>query len=106
MGRSRISSWSTGGAGSSRLALAAAHDLGLHDLPIVALAKERETAIGENLVDRVYLPGQKNPIPLASSTTSLFFLLARLRDEAHRFSRPRADACRQEDGASVRPSTM
>jgi excinuclease ABC subunit C len=33
----------------------------------------------------VYLPGQKNPIPLRSSTTSLF-LLARLRDEAHRFS--------------------
>jgi excinuclease ABC subunit C len=37
------------------------------------------------LTDRVYLPGQKNPIPLKSSTTSLF-LLARLRDEAHRFS--------------------
>ena len=37
------------------------------------------------LVDRVYLPGQKNPIPLKSSTTSLY-LLARLRDEAHRFS--------------------
>ena len=39
----------------------------------------------EKLLDRVYLPGQKNPIPLRSSTTSLF-LLARLRDEAHRFS--------------------
>jgi excinuclease ABC subunit C len=74
-----------GGRGQLAVALAAAHDLGLHDLPIVALAKERESALGENLVDRVYLPGQKNPIPLKSTTTSLF-LLARLRDEAHRFS--------------------
>jgi excinuclease ABC subunit C len=74
-----------GGRGQLAVALAAAHDLGLHDLCIVALAKERENALGENLVDRVYLPGQKNPIPLKSNTTSLF-LLARLRDEAHRFS--------------------
>jgi excinuclease ABC subunit C len=74
-----------GGRGQLGVALAAAHDLGLHDLPIVGLAKERENVMGETLVDRVYLPGQKNPIPLKSSTTSLF-LLARLRDEAHRFS--------------------
>jgi excinuclease ABC subunit C len=74
-----------GGRGQLAVALAAAHDLGLHDLPIVALAKERENLLGETLLDRVYLPGQKNPIPLKSSTTSLF-LLARLRDEAHRFS--------------------
>ena len=74
-----------GGRGQLAVAMAAAHDLGLHDLPIVGLAKERENVAGEMLVDRVYLPGQKNPIPLKSSTTSLF-LLARLRDEAHRFS--------------------
>jgi excinuclease ABC subunit C len=74
-----------GGRGQLAVAQAAASDLGLHDLPIVALAKERETTSGEKLVDRVYLPGQKNPLPLKSSTTSLF-LLARLRDEAHRFS--------------------
>jgi excinuclease ABC subunit C len=74
-----------GGRGQLAVALTAAHDLGLHDLPIVGLAKERENAAGETLVDRVYLPGQKNPIPLKSSTTSLF-LLARLRDEAHRAS--------------------
>jgi excinuclease ABC subunit C len=84
-----------GGRGQLAVALAAAHDLGLHDLPIVALAKEREVSSGdenesaepetEKLSDRVYLPGQKNPIALKSTTTSLF-LLARLRDEAHRFS--------------------
>ena len=74
-----------GGRGQLAVALAAAHDLGLHDLPIVGLAKERENVTGETMVDRVYLPGQKNPIPVRSNTTSLF-LLMRLRDEAHRFS--------------------
>jgi excinuclease ABC subunit C len=57
----------------------------LHDLPIVGLAKEKENVLGEKLVDRVYLPGQKNPIPLRPNTPELF-LLARARDEAHRFS--------------------
>jgi excinuclease ABC subunit C len=74
-----------GGRGQLAVALAAARDLGLHALPIVGLAKERENARGEELVDRVYLPGQKNPVPLRSTSTALFFL-ARLRDEAHRFS--------------------
>lgn len=74
-----------GGRGQLAVALAAARDLGLHDLPIVALAKEKENALGDTLVDRVYLPGQKNPIPLKSHSASMFFL-ARLRDEAHRFS--------------------
>ncbi|MGD0527018.1 MAG: excinuclease ABC subunit UvrC, partial [Polyangiaceae bacterium] len=58
-----------GGRGQLAVAQAAAHDLGLHDLAIVALAKERENLAGDTLVDRVYLPGQKNPIPLRSSTT-------------------------------------
>ncbi len=74
-----------GGRGQLGVALTAARDLGLHDLPIVALAKEKENILGDTLVDRVYLPGQKNPIPLRSHSSSLFFL-ARLRDEAHRFS--------------------
>jgi excinuclease ABC subunit C len=74
-----------GGRGQLAVALAAARDLGLHEMPIVALAKEKENVLGETLVDRVYIPGQKNPIPLKSHSASLFFL-ARLRDEAHRFS--------------------
>ena len=103
-----------GGRGQLAVALAAAHDLGLHELPIVG-AREgaRRTSPGgrggrrsegpEKLVDRVYLPGQKNPIPLKSTTTSLF-LLARLRDEAHRFSN-RARMRLGKRGASTRPST-
>ncbi|XXY15914.1 excinuclease ABC subunit UvrC [Sorangium sp. So ce216] len=74
-----------GGRGQLQVALSAARDLGLHDLPIVGLAKERETQAGEKLVDRVYLPGQKNGIPLRSTSSALFFL-ARARDEAHRFA--------------------
>jgi excinuclease ABC subunit C len=74
-----------GGRGQLGVALSAARDLGLHDLPIVGLAKERETAKGDKMVDRVYLPGQKNGIPLRSNSPALFFL-ARARDEAHRFA--------------------
>jgi excinuclease ABC subunit C len=59
--------------------------LGLHTLPLVGLAKERETVHGDKLVDRVYLPGQKNPIPLKPNSPELF-ILARARDEAHRFA--------------------
>ena len=67
------------------MALSAARDLGLHGLPIVGLAKERENVTGEKVVERVYLPGQKNGIPLRPGSTALFFL-ARIRDEAHRFA--------------------
>jgi excinuclease ABC subunit C len=51
----------------------------------VGLAKERETVVGDKMVDRVYLPGQKNPIPLRPNTPELF-TLALARDEAHRFA--------------------
>jgi excinuclease ABC subunit C len=39
----------------------------------------------ERSPERVFLPGQKNPIILRQNTGELF-LLARLRDEAHRFA--------------------
>lgn len=74
-----------GGRGQLAVAIAAAHDLGLFNLPLAGLAKERETAAGGKLTDRVYLPGQKNPIPLRPNSPELF-LLARARDEAHRFA--------------------
>jgi excinuclease ABC subunit C len=73
-----------GGRGQLAMALAAARELGLHDLPIVALAKEREDVSGQTLTDRVYLPGQKNGISVRPN--SALVILARLRDEAHRYS--------------------
>lgn len=86
-----------GGRGQLNVALAAARDLGLHDLAIVGLAKERETASGDKVVDRIYVPGQKNGINLRGSSSALFFL-ARARDEAHRF----ANHIRKKLGASRR----
>ncbi len=74
-----------GGRGQLAVALSAARDLGLHELPIVGLAKERENRAGEKMVDRVYLPNQKNGIELRATSSALFFL-ARARDEAHRFA--------------------
>jgi excinuclease ABC subunit C len=84
-----------GGRGQLGVALAAASDLGLHELKIVALAKEREWQPSESedgvesdqskILDRVYLPGQKNPILLRPNSNELF-VLARARDEAHRFA--------------------
>jgi excinuclease ABC subunit C len=74
-----------GGRGQLAVALAAAHDLGLRDLSIVGLAKEKENVQGEKLIDRVYLPGQKNPLGLKPNAPELFWL-ARARDEAHRFA--------------------
>ncbi|HNS98373.1 MAG TPA: excinuclease ABC subunit UvrC [Polyangiaceae bacterium] len=85
-----------GGRGQLNVALAAARDLELHDLPIVGLAKERETVTGETETDRVYLPGQKNGITIRPHTALVW--LARLRDEAHRF----ANSVRERKGKASR----
>jgi excinuclease ABC subunit C len=74
-----------GGRGQLAVALAAAADLGLRELSIVGLAKEKENTQGEKLIDRVYVPGQKNPVGLKPNAPELFWL-ARARDEAHRFA--------------------
>lgn len=74
-----------GGRGQLSIALAVLRELGITGLPVCALAKERQTAGGDKLVDRVYLPGRKNPIPIDRHQAALV-LLARARDEAHRFA--------------------
>lgn len=91
-GRNQESGWELpdllvvdGGRGQLRVAEQALLDLGVSDLPIAALAKEKSNALGEKLVDRVYLPGQKNPIELRVNHAALG-LLALARDEAHRSS--------------------
>jgi excinuclease ABC subunit C len=50
--------------------------LGLHDLPVIGLAKERE---------EIYRPGISTPLLLDHNTGALR-LLQRIRDEAHRFA--------------------
>ncbi len=73
-----------GGKGQLEMALAALRELGIEDLPVAGLAKERVTSFGEKMDERVYLPGQKNPVPLRSSPA--LAMLALGRDEAHRAS--------------------
>jgi len=78
-----------GGKGQLGMATAALGDLGIEldrdDAPdVISLAKERELAAGD-APDRVYRRGVKEPIALRPNTAELF-LLARLRDEAHRFA--------------------
>jgi excinuclease ABC subunit C len=90
-----------GGRGQLGVALAAARDLGLHQLKIVGLAKEKENVAGDKLIDRVYLPGQKNPVGLRPNAPELF-ILARARDEAHRFAnRSRSKAGKRRRLAST-----
>ncbi len=78
-----------GGKGQLGMALAALADLGISldrddAMDVISLAKERELAAGD-APDRVYRRGVKDPIALRANTAELF-LLARLRDEAHRFA--------------------
>lgn len=79
-----------GGKGQLSTALAALRDVGLEitaekGFDVIGLAKERDDADGEAQPDRVYLRGVKDPVKLRPSSTELF-LLARIRDEAHRFA--------------------
>jgi len=74
-----------GGRGQLGVAVAALEELGLRDLAVCGLAKERESLTGEKVVDRVYLPGRKNAVPIDRHQAALV-LLARARDEAHRFA--------------------
>jgi excinuclease ABC subunit C len=78
-----------GGIGQLGAARAVLAELGIPNLEVVALAKERverdatATEIRRR-PERVFLPGRKNPVVLKPNSTALF-LLQRVRDEAHRF---------------------
>ena len=65
-----------GGRGQVSAAKEVLDELGLHDLPVAGLAKERE---------ELFLPGQSEPILLAPTSQALY-LVQRIRDEAHRFA--------------------
>lgn len=58
------------------------------EVPLISLAKERETDRGEagrGLYEKIYIPGRKNPLFL-SRFPDILHLLQRLRDETHRFA--------------------
>jgi excinuclease ABC subunit C len=65
-----------GGKGQLSAACRELQRLGLHDLPVIGLAKERE---------EIYRPGRALPLQLPMDSGALR-LLQRIRDEAHRFA--------------------
>ncbi len=65
-----------GGKGQVSAAAEVLAELGLDDLPLAGLAKERE---------ELFLPGRSEPI-LLPPTSQALYLVQRLRDEAHRFA--------------------
>jgi len=73
-----------GGKGQLGVAVRAVEDIGVTNLEIASVAKPRITATGEEEGDRVFRPGQKNAIPVRSSSALSLLLLA--RDETHRAS--------------------
>lgn len=80
-----------GGKGQLASAQAAMRDLGVTGVDLVALAKSRELDGGSGesqpnrSPERVFLVNRKDPIVLPQNSAELF-LLARIRDEAHRFA--------------------
>jgi excinuclease ABC subunit C len=79
-----------GGPGQLSATRAVLEDVGLGELAVIGLAKERvardPTAREvQRRPERVFLPGRKNPLILRANSTALF-LLQRARDEAHRFA--------------------
>jgi excinuclease ABC subunit C len=65
-----------GGKGQLAEGVGALSDAGLLQIPIAALAKERE---------ELFVPGRPDPIVLPARSQGLF-LVQRIRDEAHRFA--------------------
>jgi excinuclease ABC subunit C len=74
-----------GGKGQLEIALAVLRELEITELPVCGLAKEKASAAGQKRPERVFLPGQKNAIPLRERSATLHFL-GTVRDEAHRTS--------------------
>jgi excinuclease ABC subunit C len=69
-----------GGQGQLQAARAAFGEAGASPPALAAIAKIRR----EGDIDRVFVPGRKNPVDLKAGSAGLL-LLARLRDEAHRY---------------------
>jgi excinuclease ABC subunit C len=65
-----------GGKGQLGMAVRELRALGLHDLPVIGLAKQRE---------EIFIPGTSEPVRLSHDRGALK-LLQRIRDEAHRFA--------------------
>jgi len=79
-----------GGKGQLGVASAVLGEIGITELDLVSLAKDRVASDVQSpeirhSEERVFLPNRKNPVVLPRNSTALF-LLQRVRDEAHRFA--------------------
>jgi excinuclease ABC subunit C len=79
-----------GGKGQLGVASAVLAELGVTELDLASIAKDRVASDvrSEEIrhsEERVFLPNRKNPVVLPRNSTALF-LLQRIRDEAHRFA--------------------
>jgi len=71
-----------GGAGQLAVAREVLADVGLEDIPLVAVAKGPERDAGR---EHVHMPGRPQPFMMDPRDPVLYFV-QRLRDEAHRFA--------------------
>jgi excinuclease ABC subunit C len=72
------------------MALTALAEVGVTDIDAIGLAKDRVEAAArsseiQRSEERIFLPGQSNPVILKRNSNALF-LLQQVRDEAHRFA--------------------
>lgn len=79
-----------GGKGQLSQAVAILEELSVQGVAVVGLAKARtesdfrKTEV-ESSLERIFIPGRKNPVPLHPHTQA-YKLLTHVRDEAHRFA--------------------
>jgi excinuclease ABC subunit C len=85
-----------GGKGHLAIAYAVLKDLGISDIPLFAIAKEKQNKAD---LDKIYSIGRKNPFIIKGNSSALF-LLMRLRDEAHRFAVEYHKKLRQKRGVA------
>ena len=69
-----------GGKGQYSVSRELLNELGLHDLPVLAVAKGKRRNAGE---EKIY---HKSKEFILNKSDSLLFFIQRLRDEAHRFA--------------------
>src|SRR4030066_11129 len=71
-----------GGKGQLNIVHQVLSELGFLDkVKLASIAKGGE----EGEIDKIYIPGRKDPVPLTKNSQELLFLM-RIRDEAHRFA--------------------
>ena len=73
-----------GGKGQLGIAFAVLEDKSYEHIDVISIAKEKIRK-KDKLIDRIYVRGRKNPLSLKSDSQVLH-LIARIRDEAHRFA--------------------